>query len=99
MTTVTIPATHPGNDPAPVPYVPTTHPWMADAACIGTDPDAFTVNDSGQITRENRWVMERICGGCPVREQCGQLADEERLQGIWGGVARSHVYYHRKAAS
>jgi WhiB family redox-sensing transcriptional regulator len=62
---------------------PEPPPWMADAVCASTDPDAF-FPEKGGSTRE----AKQICAGCPVQVECLDyaLANEERF-GIWGGVS------------
>jgi WhiB family transcriptional regulator, redox-sensing transcriptional regulator len=58
-------------------------PWMADAICRETDPEAF-FPEKGGSTKE----AKRICGLCGVREPCLAYALErgERF-GIWGGLS------------
>lgn len=62
-------------------------PWMDDAVCVETDPDAFFPEKGG-----NPREAKQICNGskknaaCPVRDQCLEwaLANDERF-GIFGG--------------
>ncbi len=60
--------------------VPT--PWMAEAACTGSDPDLF-FGESGDPCVD----AKAICGRCPVSEACLKFAiqNSERF-GIWGGL-------------
>ena len=54
--------------------------WMQDAACVGTDPEAFFTS-----TKYAK-VAVRTCLGCPVAEQC--LASAllyGDAHGLWGG--------------
>lgn len=57
--------------------------WMLEAKCLDADPEAF-FPEKGGSTRE----AKRICGVCPVRNECLEhaLAHEERF-GIWGGLS------------
>ena len=61
-------------------------PWTLDAACQGTDPDAFfpDKNDPGRSTT----AAKRICAGCPVVQQCLEYAlkNNEKF-GVWGGLS------------
>ena len=55
--------------------------WMADAACKHMGPDLF-FPQQGNTGHQ----AKRICEGCPVAEQCGQHAlDNRERHGIWGG--------------
>lgn len=62
-------------------------PWQLRAACRDEDPDLFWPTDSdlpGQA------AAIRICARCPVRPECGALADAHReTDGIWGGSTRN----------
>lgn len=56
-------------------------PWMQQALCAQTDPEAF-FPDKGGSTRE----AKKMCASCTVVEQCLEyaMARDERF-GIWGG--------------
>jgi WhiB family redox-sensing transcriptional regulator len=71
-------------------------PWMADAICAQTDPEAF-FPEKGGSTRE----AKRVCMSCPVRETCLEwaLARGEYF-GIFGGKSereRRKIAKERKA--
>lgn len=82
----------------------TDQTWRRDAACLGLDTDLFFPSSDG-----GDWsAPKRICGNCPVKEQC--LAESLRVSkadqyGIWGGlgprarikVKRHQDYVERKA--
>lgn len=61
----------------------TPEPWMAEALCAQTDPEAF-FPEKGGSTRD----AKALCAECPVRVQClaFALANDEHY-GIWGGLA------------
>lgn len=61
----------------------TAEDWMADARCVGTDPEAF-FPESG--SRANSMVR-RICAACPVQSECLTYATEHDLMGVWGGTS------------
>jgi WhiB family redox-sensing transcriptional regulator len=62
--------------------------WRKDAICRDTDPDLFfPVGSTGyalvQIDR-----AKRVCGECPVSQDCLQYAiDTNQDSGIWGGTS------------
>lgn len=65
-------------------------PWRADAACIGADTKTvFYPGNGGTVGRYQPITPEaqRLCGGCPVRQDCLDyaLAVPERF-GVWGGL-------------
>jgi WhiB family redox-sensing transcriptional regulator len=70
-------------------------PWVAYAACREADPDWFFPgpDDDGR-------AGIRMCGGCPVREECLEWALETRIPyGIWGGMTgRERRRLYRRSA-
>jgi len=57
--------------------------WTRQAACLGTDPEMWFVEDDGTY-REARL----ICAACPVRSECLAWALETRTEhGLFGGLA------------
>lgn len=56
-------------------------PWMADAVCSQTDPDAFFPEKGGSTAE-----AKKVCLSCPVRTECLEyaLSHNERY-GIFGG--------------
>ena len=70
--------------------------WMADAACVGTDPESFFPDP--RITPPESVV--RVCRGCPVREECLRHAlDRPYLDGIWGGLGPGQRQLLRRSKS
>lgn len=60
-----------------------SEPWMAEAICAQTDPEAF-YPEKGESTAE----AKRVCMGCPVRQVCLEYALERKeLFGVWGGLS------------
>jgi WhiB family redox-sensing transcriptional regulator len=55
--------------------------WPGWGLCVGEDPDTFfpSHGDPGTEAR-------RICGICPVRNDCLEYATEADEHGIWGGL-------------
>lgn len=71
-------------------------PWMEDALCAQTDPEAF-FPEKGGSTRD----AKRICASCDVTAEClaYALAHNERF-GIWGGVSeRERRKLQKRSAS
>lgn len=58
-------------------------PWMDQAICAQTDPEAF-FPDKGGSTRE----AKKVCLNCMVKAQCLDYAlDNDERFGIWGGTS------------
>lgn len=58
--------------------------WLADARCVGEDPEVFfpALNEA-----EDNAAALRVCRGCPVTEQCLAAAFQQRCDdGVWGGT-------------
>jgi len=69
--------------------------WQQHALCAQTDPEAF-FPEKGGSTRD----AKRVCGVCPVREECLQYAmDNDERFGIWGGLSERERRRLRKQAS
>lgn len=57
--------------------------WQPKAVCSQTDPEAF-FPEKGGSTRD----AKRICGLCPVRQECLDYAlDNDERFGVWGGLS------------
>ena len=56
--------------------------WMDEAACVGTDPEAFF-----PATGSNSTMAKKVCAGCPVREPCTEFGAPARY-GLFGGAPR-----------
>lgn len=68
--------------------------WREKAACLGEDPEIFTLSDtqSEDVTEVHIVNNEKIakavgiCGPCPVRKECHAAASyEDRLHSVYGG--------------
>ncbi|WP_276319876.1 WhiB family transcriptional regulator [Egibacter rhizosphaerae] len=72
-----------------------TLPWAAHAKCLQADPETF-FPEKGGSTRE----AKRICGECPVRNECLEhaLENDERF-GIWGGLSERERRKLKRMAS
>lgn len=63
----------------------TAHNWRDDAACLGTDPEAFFPGK-----HIGAGPAREICKRCPVRSEClnTAIANDEGF-GIFGGLNRN----------
>lgn len=68
-------------------------PWMNDAACAQTDPEAFFPNPGAP----NK-AAKQVCASCPVTGEClGYALTHDERFGIWGGTSdteRRHLRRH-----
>jgi WhiB family redox-sensing transcriptional regulator len=61
--------------------------WRAAGACLTADPDLFFPVAEGTVPSKQVAQAQRICAGCPVRQQCRDFAMRTREPaGIWGGT-------------
>lgn len=64
--------------------------WTADAACVGTPPEAWFPGVGEPVT-----LLRRICRDCPVRTECLNLAmraenthvGRDHRHGVYGGLS------------
>jgi len=89
------------------PYVVANGPWppedwREEALCAqSADPDIWFPpqgGDGAQIIR----IAKHICGQCPVRQPCLDVAlDRNEIHGIWGALTpneRNEIRRHREKA-
>ncbi|GAA1714726.1 WhiB family transcriptional regulator [Brachybacterium phenoliresistens] len=55
--------------------------WMDQALCREVDTGIFFPSKGGSTT-----AARKVCGSCPVRAECLELALQDTLDGIWGGT-------------
>lgn len=58
--------------------------WASEAACSGTDPEAWFPD---YYSKKDTAYLRVICGGCPVRQTCLNTALRADLVGWWGGTS------------
>ena len=56
------------------------------AKCRNLDTELFFPPKDRFTLDEERYISERLCGGCPVREACLEWALAHERHGIWGGL-------------
>lgn len=62
---------------------PIREPWMADALCTETDPDAFFPNPGESLA-----PAKRVCGACDVPAECLEYANRLVIvEGVFGGLS------------
>lgn len=57
--------------------------WYDEAACAGTDTEAFFPVDRGSSYPEE---VKRTCKSCNVQADCLNFALKYHTQGFWGGT-------------
>ena len=61
--------------------------WRDEAACRGTDPEAFfPTAERGPIRDAEVAAARAVCAGCPVRDACLEWALDAMAYGIAGGL-------------
>lgn len=61
---------------------------------IGTEM-FFTEEEKGRKVSVQH--MRRVCGGCPMLEECGEYALHTQVQGFWGGMSEGERRRIRRA--
>lgn len=70
-------------------------PWMQEALCAETDPEAF-FPEKGGSTRE----AKKVCARCDVTVECLAFALRTKQdEGIWGGKSARELAKIRKASA
>lgn len=68
-------------------------PWMQDALCPQTDPEAFFPEKGGSTKQ-----AKSICATCDVVQQCLDYAlEHDQRFGIWGGLSERERRKLRRA--
>jgi WhiB family transcriptional regulator, redox-sensing transcriptional regulator len=76
----------------------TTSDWRHRARCAGTSPEAaegfFAFDDQAELIE----AAKRVCGGCPVIDQCREWAIAHGADhGVWGGLTAEERIAMRRA--
>ena len=59
---------------------------FADAKCKNLDTELFFPPKDRFSLDEERYISNRLCGGCKVREACLEWGLVHERHGIWGGL-------------
>ena len=63
--------------------IPDEYAWMLHSHCRGADTREFFPSNGIGVE-----AAQRVCQGCPVREECLEYALLHRIeQGVWGGAS------------
>ena len=77
--------------------IPDEYAWMLRAHCRGADTREFFPSNGLGVE-----AAQRICRGCPVRDECREYALVNRIeQGVWGGASereRRRILRRRRKA-
>lgn len=65
--------------------------------CRGLDTEIFYPVQEKFDQEGERYIRNRLCGGCPVKEACLEWALVHERYGIWGGVSSFRRRAMRKA--
>jgi WhiB family redox-sensing transcriptional regulator len=75
-----------------------TPDWRAEGACRAADPDLFFPVAVGAVANRQIAKAQRICAGCPVRQQCLDFAlRTPEPAGVWGGTTPEQRTRARRA--
>ncbi|MDX2592539.1 MULTISPECIES: WhiB family transcriptional regulator [Streptomyces] len=73
--------------------------WRDHAACRQEDPDLFFPIGTTGPAQVQAQQAKKVCGHCPVREQCLDWAlDTGQSIGIWGGTTETERRALRRRA-
>jgi WhiB family redox-sensing transcriptional regulator len=73
--------------------------WKKESNCQGLDTEAFFPVSRGAY--EYKDMLAKVCGACPVKQQCLDYAVKYNLLGWWGGTTdrqRRIIRAERKTA-
>ena len=75
-----------------------TPDWRAEGACRTADPNLFFPVAVGAVANRQIAKAQRICAGCPVRQQCLDFAlRTPEPAGVWGGTTPEQRIRARRA--
>ena len=62
--------------------------WRSQSACLTADPELFFPLSSVGPSLDQLAAAKKVCGRCPVRQQCLDFALATRQpHGVWGGMS------------
>jgi WhiB family redox-sensing transcriptional regulator len=68
--------------------------WQELGACRKQDPELFFLPENSRMSDKNRRLSmaKKVCGTCPVIEDCLKFAIEtEQKFGVWGGLSEEEL--------
>lgn len=60
--------------------------WMEFSACADSDPEIFFPTSQAESRKGEH---KKICGHCPVKDECLDFALVFDLKGVWGGLTET----------
>lgn len=69
--------------------------WRDEAACAGTDPDAW-FGDPDKLKFKENSTIYRICNSCPVQAECLDWAVRHEAHGYWAGTMPAERQWIRR---
>lgn len=74
------------------------NPTLFDGAkCTGIDTEIFYPPQEKFDLAEEKYITERLCGDCPVKQACLEWGLAHERYGIWGGTTPYRRRFMRKA--
>lgn len=67
------------------------------AKCAGLDTEVFYPPQEKFDLSEEKYITQRLCGNCPVKEACLEWGLVHERYGIWGGTTPYRRRFIRKA--
>lgn len=62
--------------------------WRSQSACLTADPELFFPLSSMGPSLDQLTEAKKVCGRCPVREECLEFAlATHQVHGVWGGTS------------
>ena len=68
--------------------------WQEQGACRKQDPELFFLSENSRGGIKNKQIVmaKKVCGTCPVINECLEFAIEtEQNFGIWGGLSEDEI--------
>lgn len=68
--------------------------WQEQGLCREQDPEMFFLPDHcrGEEKEQRILLAKKVCGACPVIEQCRKYAIEtDQRFGVWGGLSEEEI--------
>lgn len=69
-------------------YPTRIYDWRDEASCSTVDPEIFFPTGPGGLSAQQERNAKKVCGNCPVRQQCLEWALQTgQHTGVWGGLS------------
>lgn len=74
--------------------VESNYRWQEQGACRKEDPEMFFLPENSRMGTKRSLVLmaKKVCGTCPVIEECRNYAlTTEQKFGVWGGLSEEEL--------